>query len=434
MVTSTPLNTSESNRLLTEAQHLMPGGVSSPVRAFKSVGGNPVVFDSVSGSKAKDVDGNEYIDYIGSWGPAIVGAAHPEVNAALAKALEKGTSFGAPSSLENDLAKMVIDAVPSLEMVRFVNSGTEACMSVVRVMRAFTNRMKIIKFSGCYHGHADMYLVQAGSGVLTLGLPDSPGVPKTSTETTLVAKYNDVDSVKKLFDDNKGEIAGVILEPVVGNSGFIPPTKEFLQGLRKVTEEEGALLCFDEVMTGFRIAYGGAQSYFGIKPDLSTFGKVIGGGLPVGAYGGRKDIMSMVAPAGPVYQAGTLSGNPLAMTAGIKTLEILKRDGSYEYLDKITGRLINGLLDIGREYGHAVCGGHISGMWGLFFCEGPVTCYEDVADKCDFDKFARWHRGMLENGVYLAPSQYEAGFTGLMHSEEDIDRTLAAARIVMKDL
>lgn len=412
----------------------MPGGVSSPVRAFKSVGGGAVVFDSVKGSKAYDVDGNEYVDYIGSWGPAIVGAAHPEVTAALTDALQKGTSFGAPSALENTLAQMVVDAVPSVDMVRFVNSGTEACMSVARVMRAFTGRTKLIKFSGCYHGHADMYLVQAGSGVLTLGLPDSPGVPDSSTATTLVAKYNDLANVQELFEKNKGEIAGVILEPVVGNSGFIPPTEEFLLGLRDITTKEGALLCFDEVMTGFRIAYSGAQGYFGIRPDISTFGKVIGGGLPVGAYGGRKDVMSMVAPAGPVYQAGTLSGNPLAMTAGIKTLEIMSRPGSYEYLDKVTGRLINGLLDIGREYGHAVCGGHISGMWGLFFCEGPVTCYEDVAAKCDFDKFARYHRGMLENGIYLAPSQYEAGFTGLQHSEEDIDRTLAAARTVMKDL
>lgn len=412
----------------------MPGGVSSPVRAFNSVGGNAVVFDSVSGSKAVDIDGNEYIDYIGSWGPAIVGAAHPEVTAALTEAIKKGTSFGAPSTLENQLAKMVIDAVPSVDMVRFVNSGTEACMSVVRVMRAFTGREKLLKFSGCYHGHADMYLVQAGSGVLTLGLPDSPGVPKASTEPTLVARYNDLDSVRAVFEANKGEIAGVILEPVVGNSGFIPPTKEFLTGLREITKQEGSLLCFDEVMTGFRIAYNCAQGYFGIQPDISTFGKVIGGGLPVGAYGGRKDIMSMVAPAGPVYQAGTLSGNPLAMTAGIKTLEILQRPGTYEYLDKITARLVNGLVEIGKEYGHAVCGGHISGMFGLFFCEGPVTCFEDVKDNCDFDKFARYHRGMLENGIYLAPSQYEAGFTGLQHSEEDIDCTLAAARKVMKDL
>ena len=367
MVASQSLKTSESERILKEAREIMPGGVSSPVRAFNSVGGGAVVFDSVKGSKAYDVDGNEYVDYIGSWGPAIVGAAHEEINAALKSQVDKGTSFGAPSALENQLAQMVIDAVPSVEMVRFVNSGTEACMSVVRVMRAFTNRTKILKFSGCYHGHADMYLVQAGSGVLTLGLPDSPGVPKSSTETTLVAQYNNLDSVREVFEKNKGEIAGVILEPVVGNSGFIPPTKEFLTGLREITQQDGALLCFDEVMTGFRVSYAGAQGYFGIKPDVSTFGKVIGGGLPVGAYGGRKDIMEMVAPAGPVYQAGTLSGNPLAMTAGIKTLEILQRPGTYEYLDKITGRLVNGLLEIAKETGHAACGGHISGMWGLFF-------------------------------------------------------------------
>lgn len=434
MVAGQKLKTVESERLLKEAREIMPGGVSSPVRAFNSVGGGAVVFDSVKGSKAYDVDGNEYVDYIGSWGPAIVGAANEEVNGALVKALAKGTSFGAPSALENRLAKMVIDAVPSVEMVRFVNSGTEACMSVVRVMRAFTNRKKLLKFSGCYHGHADMYLVQAGSGVLTLGLPDSPGVPEASTETTLVAKYNDLDSVRAVFDANPGEICGVILEPVVGNSGFIPPTKEFLEGLREITQKDGALLCFDEVMTGFRVSYSGAQGHYGIKPDISTFGKVIGGGLPVGAYGGRKDVMSMVAPAGPVYQAGTLSGNPLAMTAGIKTLEILQREGTYEYLEKISARLVNGLLEIGKEYGHAVCGGYVGGMWGLFFCEGPVSSFEDVKDNCDFDKFGRYHRGMLENGVYLAPSQYEAGFVGTEHSEADIDRTLAAARIVMKDL
>lgn len=434
MVASQSLKTSESERILSEARDIMPGGVSSPVRAFSSVGGGAVVFDRVKGSKAYDVDGNEYIDYIGSWGPAIVGAANEEVNAALQKALEKGTSFGAPCPLENELAQMVIEAVPSIEMVRFVNSGTEACMSVVRVMRAFTGREKILKFSGCYHGHADMYLVQAGSGVLTLGLPDSPGVPKSSTENTLVAKYNDLDSVRSVLEANKGLVAGVILEPVVGNSGFIPPTKEFLTGLRALTEEHGTLLCFDEVMTGFRVSYSGAQGYFGIRPDISTFGKVIGGGLPVGAYGGRKDIMSMVAPAGPVYQAGTLSGNPLAMTAGIETLKILKRPGTYEYLDRITAKLVNGLIEIGKETGHACCGGHINGMWGFFFCEGPVSCFEDVKEKCDFDKFARYHRGMLENGIYLAPSQYEAGFTSLQHTDADIERTLAAARVVMKDL
>jgi len=427
------LNTVTSKKIMDEARGIMPGGVSSPVRAFRSVGGDPIVFDRVQGSKAYDVDGNEFIDYIGSWGPAIVGAANEEVNDALKKAIDKGTSFGAPCPLENELAKAVIDAVPSIEMVRFVNSGTEACMAVLRVMRAFTGREKLIKFSGCYHGHADMFLVQAGSGVLTLGLPDSPGVPKSSTATTLVAKYNDLGSVKEIFEANKGEIAGVILEPVVGNSGFIAPDIEFLRGLRELTTQEGALLCFDEVMTGFRIAYGGAQSHWGITPDLSTFGKVIGGGLPVGAYGGRKDIMEMVAPAGPVYQAGTLSGNPLAMTAGIKTLEILRRPDSYPYLDQITKRLISGLLDACHRNGHAAHGGSISAMFGFFFNEQPVKSFEDAA-KSDSAKFAKFHRGMLEHGIYLAPSMYEAGFTSLAHTEADIDRTIEAANLVLSQI
>jgi glutamate-1-semialdehyde 2,1-aminomutase len=429
------LDTRKSEQVFKEAQDLMPGGVNSPVRAFRSVGGSPIIFESVKGPYCFDVDGNKYIDYIGSWGPAIVGAANDEVNAALHTQIDKGTSFGAPCELENTMAQAVIDRVPSVEMVRFVNSGTEACLSVLRLMRAYTGREKLIKFSGCYHGHADSFLVQAGSGVLTLGLPDSPGVPKSSTATTLCAKYNDIESVKQIFADNKDEIAGVILEPVVGNSGFIAPTQEFLQGLRDVTKEEGALLCFDEVMTGFRIAKGGAQDHFGVTPDLTTMGKVIGGGLPVGAYGGRRDIMETVAPAGPMYQAGTLSGNPLAMTAGLKTLEILGRPGQYEYLDKITKRLIEGILQAGRDAGHAVEGGSISAMFGFFFAEGgPVTSFEDAAERADGKKFAKWHRGMLEHGVYLAPSQYEAGFTGLAHTEEDIDNTIAAARAVMKEI
>jgi glutamate-1-semialdehyde 2,1-aminomutase len=328
---------------------------------------------------------------------------------------------------------MVIEAVPSIEMVRFVNSGTEACMSVLRLMRAFTGREKIIKFEGCYHGHADMFLVKAGSGVATLGLPDSPGVPKTTTSNTLTAPYNDLEKVKQLFAENKQEIAGVILEPVVGNAGFITPDAGFLEGLRELCSENGTLLVFDEVMTGFRIAYGGAQQKFGITPDLTTLGKVIGGGLPVGAYGGRQDIMAMVAPAGPMYQAGTLSGNPLAMTAGIKTLELLQKPGSYEYLEKITQRLSAGLLEIATQCGHSVCGGHLSAMFGLFFTPGPVHNYED-AKKSDLAKFARFHRGMLENGIYLAPSQFEAGFTSLAHTEADIDQTLAAAKKVLSSL
>ena len=323
---------------MAEARTLMPGGVSSPVRAFSSVGGEPVVFEKVNGAYAWDIDGNKYIDYVGTWGPSIVGHANPEVLDYLKETMEKGTSFGAPGPLENKLAKMVIDAVPSVEMVRFTNSGTEACMGMLRLARAYTGRETIIKFDGCYHGHADSFLVQAGSGVATLGLPDSPGVPSGATASTMVATYNDLKSVEDILKAQP--CAAVVLEPVVGNSGFIKPTQEFLQGLRDLTTKYGALLVFDEVMTGFRISYGGAQEYFGITPDITTMGKVIGGGLPVGAYGGRKDIMEMVAPAGPMYQAGTLSGNPLAMAAGIKTLEILKRPGSYEHLEKITSKLI----------------------------------------------------------------------------------------------
>lgn len=347
--------------------------------------------------------------------------------------MKKGTSFGAPCLLENILAEMVIAAVPSIEMVRFVNSGTEACMGVLRLARAYTGRMKVIKFEGCYHGHADPFLVKAGSGVATLGLPDSPGVPKAATIDTLTAPYNDLSAVEALFQSHKGEVAAIILEPVVGNSGFITPTPDFLSGIRKLTKEHGALLIFDEVMTGFRLSYGGAQEYFGITPDLTTLGKIIGGGLPVGAYGGRREIMEMVAPAGPMYQAGTLSGNPLAMTAGIHTLRRLKEPGSYEHLNNITSELIQGILDAGKKAGHAICGGYISGMFGFFFTEGPVYNFDD-AKKCDTAKFGRFYRGMLEEGVYFAPSQFEAGFTSLAHTPEDIQNTIAAAEKVFRQI
>ncbi|KAL6566242.1 hypothetical protein OROGR_001857 [Orobanche gracilis] len=423
----------KSEEAFNAAKELMPGGVNSPVRAFKSVGGQPIVFDSVKGSRMWDIDGNEYIDYVGSWGPAIIGHADDEVLAALAETMKKGTSFGAPCLLENVLAQMVISAVPSIEMVRFVNSGTEACMGVLRLARAFTKREKIIKFEGCYHGHADSFLVKAGSGVATLGLPDSPGVPKAATYGTLTSPYNNISTVEALFKANKGEIAAVILEPVVGNAGFILPKPGFLNALRRITEENGVLLIFDEVMTGFRLSYGGAQEYFGITPDLTTLGKIIGGGLPVGAYGGRREIMEMVAPAGPMYQAGTLSGNPLAMTAGIHTLERLKEPGAYEYLDKITGELVQGILDAGKKAGHAISGGHINGMFGFFFHDGPILNFED-AKKSDGAKFAKFYRAMLEEGVYFAPSQFEAGFTSLAHTSEDIRQTIAAAEKVFKTL
>ncbi|XVF08651.1 hypothetical protein REPUB_Repub07fG0020900 [Reevesia pubescens] len=423
----------KSEEAFNAAKNLMPGGVNSPVRAFKSVGGQPIVIDSVKGSHMWDIDRNEYIDYVGSWGPAIIGHADDEVLAALAETMKKGTSFGAPCLLENVLAEMVISAVPSIEMVRFVNSGTEACMAVLRLARAFTGREKIIKFEGCYHGHADPFLVKAGSGVATLGLPDSPGVPKAATFETLTAPYNDISAVESLFNNNKGELAAIILEPVVGNSGFIPPKPDFLEALHRLTKENGALLIFDEVMTGFRLSYGGAQEYFGITPDLTTLGKIIGGGLPVGAYGGRREIMEMVAPAGPMYQAGTLSGNPLAMTAGIQTLRRLKEPGTYEYLDKITGELVQGILDAGKKTGHAICGGYISGMFGFFFTDGPVHNFDD-AKKSDTAKFARFYQGMLEEGVYFAPSQFEAGFTSLAHSSEDIQKTIAAAEKVLSKI
>jgi len=423
----------KSEEIFSEAQTLMPGGVSSPVRAFKSVGGNPVVFDSVKGAYAFDVDGNKYIDYVGTWGPAILGHADDDVIAAVKRTLDKGASFGAPCALENELAKAVIAAVPSVEMVRFTNSGTEACMGMIRLVRAYTNREKVIKFEGCYHGHADSFLVQAGSGVATLGLPDSPGVPAGATKDTYCAEYNNLESVKKILEENKDQMAAIILEPVVGNSGFIKPDKEFLVGLRALADEHGAVLVFDEVMTGFRVSYGGAQEYFGVTPDVTTLGKIIGGGLPVGAYGGKKEIMEMVAPAGPMYQAGTLSGNPLAMTAGIETLKKLSVPGVHDELQRKSTKLVDGILAAAKKHGHALCGGTAGGMFGWFFAEGPVKTFQD-ATKADSEKFGKWHRMMLERGVYLAPSLYEAGFMSCAHTDEDIEKTIAIADDVLSKL
>ena len=400
----------------------MPGGVSSPVRAFRAVGGSPLFIESGEGAYLVDVDGNRYVDYVLSWGPLVLGHAHARVVAALEEALRKGTSFGAPSPLELELARLIRDAMPSIELVRFVSSGTEATMSALRLARAFTGRSKIVKFTGCYHGHADFLLVQAGSGVATLGLPDSPGVTPGAVADTLTAPFNDLDAVKALLAAHE-DIAAVILEPVAGNMGLVLPQQGFLDGLRELTTAHGALLVFDEVMTGFRVHPGGAQTLYGVTPDLTTLGKVIGGGLPVGAYGGRREIMELVAPAGPVYQAGTLSGNPLAMTAGIETLRALAEPGVWDGLERTGARLEEGL----RSLGDGVQVARAGTMFGLFFSDVPVTEWA-TAKGVDASRFAAFHRAMLERGVYLAPSQFEAGFISTMHGGAEIDATIAAAR------
>jgi glutamate-1-semialdehyde 2,1-aminomutase len=423
----------KSTRLFEEASRLLPGGVDSPVRAFKSVGGRPLFIERGEGAYLVDVDGNRYVDYVLSWGPLILGHAHPGVVSALAEAAARGTSFGAPSELESELARLVMSMMPKIESVRFVNSGTEATMTALRLARAFTGRSKIVKFQGNYHGHADMLLVQAGSGVATLGLPDSPGVPAATVADTLTAAYNDVDSVKKLFEEFPGEIAAVIVEPVAGNMGMVPPVEGFLEGLRETTRNDGALLVFDEVMTGFRVHPGGAQTLFGVEPDLTTLGKVIGGGLPVGAYGGRRDVMEMMAPAGPVYQAGTLSGNPLAMTAGITTLKELRKAQLWASLEAAGERLLEGVAGAASAAGVTVQSGRVGTMFGVFFNDEPVTDW-DTASKSDTEKFARYHGAMLEEGVYMAPSQYEAGFISTAHGDAEIDHTVAAIDRVFRSL
>ena len=423
----------QSSSLFARAQLRIPGGVNSPVRAFKSVRSTPLFIREGKGSHITDVDGNDYIDYIGSWGPLILGHCHPEVMAAIEEALHRVASFGSPTEAEVHLAEMICTAVNSVEMVRLTNSGTEASMAAVRVARGYTGRDKIIKFEGCYHGSVDSLLVKAGSGVMTLGLPDSPGVPASFVEHTLLADFNNLESVTDLFDEYGPEIAAVVLEPVAGNMGMVVPDLDFLKGLRNLCDVHGALLVFDEVMTGFRVDYGGAQEIFGIIPDMTIFGKVIGGGLPVGAYGGRQDVMLMVAPAGPVYQAGTLSGNPLAVAAGRKTLEILQAPDTYAELSRKSNWLIDEMRQSAGQHGIPLQTNVMGGMFGFFFAEKPVRNYQDAAES-DQDRFRKFFMGMLKEGIYLAPSAFESGFISMAHTEEDLEKTAAACRKVMATL
>ncbi len=417
---------SNSEELFNRAERVIPGGVNSPVRAFRSVGGKPVFIERGNGSHVWDVDGKEYIDFIGSWGPLLFGHRPPEVIKALEEVLEVGTSFGAPTRREVEIAELLTELVPSVEKVRLVNSGTEATLSAIRLARGFTGRNRIIKFDGCYHGHGDSLLVKAGSGVATLGLPDSPGVPASLAELTTVLPFNDPEALTRELGRRRSEIACVIVEPVVGNMGCVPPRAGYLELLRDVTKASGALLIFDEVMTGFRLAPGGAQEKYGIRPDLTTMGKVIGGGLPVGAYGGRSDIMDLIAPSGPVYQAGTLSGNPLAVAAGLATLRRLKKDKPYTTLEALGARLERGLTDAASKSGVAARVNRVGSMFTLFFTDREIFDF-DGAKTCDTQRFNRFFHTMLDNGVYWPPSQFEAAFISAAHTEDDIDRTIAAA-------
>ena len=418
----------QSRKLQKRAEMLIPGGVNSPVRAFRAVGGDPPFVVRGQGSHIWDADDNEYIDYIGSWGPLILGHAAPVVNEAVAAAMRKGTSFGASTPAEADLAELVISAFPHMQKVRFVSSGTEATMSAIRLARAYTRRKFIVKFEGCYHGHADALLVKAGSGVATLGIPGSAGVPEEFTQFTLALPYNDTDALEEAFKKFKGQIACVIVEPVVGNMGCVPPARGYLEAVRAVTSNDGAVLIFDEVMTGFRLAFGGAQELYTIKPDLTTMGKIIGGGLPVGAYGGPSEIMDLVAPLGPMYQAGTLSGNPLAMAAGYAQLRYLKEHRDiYEKLGKLSADLVAGVAAAAKSAGVPMTHNRVGSMFTWFFTKGPVTDW-DSASKSDTEAFGRFFRNMLDAGVYLPPSQYEAAFLSAAHTEEDVKKTVAAAR------
>ncbi len=421
---STTSVVSRSKQLATRAEAVIPGGVNSPARALKAVGADPIYFDRGDGPYLFDVDGNRFIDYVGSWGPMILGHCHPRVLEAIESTVAHGTSFGAPCRQEVEMAELVCQLIPSIEMVRMVNSGTEATMSAIRVARAFTKRDIIVKFEGCYHGHGDSFLAKAGSGLATLGISSCPGVPEEATKLTITIPFNDLDAVKKVFKEHSKEIAAVILEPVVGNAGLILPQDGFLKGLRDITEKEGALLIFDEVMTGFRVALGGAQARYEIKPDLTTLGKIIGGGLPVGAYGGRKDIMKMIAPSGSVYQAGTLSGNPLAMAAGLAQLKMLQQPETYVKLNNKTELLAKGLTALAEKKG-GMRVAHITGMITLFFTDKEVVDFE-TAKKSDTDKFAKVWRKLAEKGIYWPPSQFEAAFVSTVHSTKDIEETLKA--------
>jgi glutamate-1-semialdehyde 2,1-aminomutase len=415
----------KSEQLFARAQDLIPGGVNSPVRAFKAVGMNPVFVKSGKGSKIYDVDGNEYIDYVGSWGPLILGHSHPEVVEAICQAAQRGTSYGAPCEGEVELAELITNAIPSMEKIRMVNSGTEATMSAIRLARAYTGRNKIVKFEGCYHGHADAFLLKAGSGLLTAGVPSSPGVPEAVIQDTLIARYNDLESVKKVFKEWGRDIAAVIVEPIAGNMGLVLPDIEFLKGLRSMTEFNGSLLIFDEVISGFRICYGGFQNYSNISPDLTTLGKIIGGGLPVGAYGGRKEIMDRVAPNGDVYQAGTLSGNPLAMAAGTATLRILKDNDWYDRLEVMTYVLTTQVKSAFENHDFYYSINRLGSMFCIFFNNEDVHCYESVM-KCDTQKYAEFYRELLKEGVYLPPAQFEVSFLSCAHDLNDIEKTVAA--------
>ena len=426
------MNRSES--LFQHAQQIIPGGVNSPVRAFRAVGGTPIFFDKAAGAYLHDVDGKSYIDYVQSWGPMILGHAHPEVLEAVISTAQRGLSFGAPTEIETTLAEAVCNVLPSMDMVRFVNSGTEATMSAIRLARGYTGRDKIVKFEGCYHGHSDSLLVKAGSGALTMGVPSSPGVPASLADHTITLSYNDIDQVEQTFTEMGEQIACIIVEPVAGNMNCIPPLPGFLQCLRQQCDKYGAVLILDEVMTGFRVSLTGAQGHYGISPDLTTLGKVIGGGMPVGAFGGKREIMEHIAPTGPVYQAGTLSGNPVAMAAGLKTLELIQREGFYPPIFKNTTALTQGLEQRAKAAGIEFTTNHVGTMWGGFFTqEKSVSNYQQVM-ACDTDRFNRFFHGMLEQGIYLAPASYEAGFMSAAHTQVEIDATLDAAEKVFNSL